>query len=269
VSDVSFTLPNTPEIVELATRKFEADIRHTDAEIATLEGEQSKVHTEVRAQKALVRQLTADARVSELHAVESELAHSLEMARNFHHCVYRFSDEVMPEAVEACISTLTVWDRLHPGEPFEIVFNSPGGSVIDGFDLFDFIQEMKRKGHYVTTAARGWAASMGGILLQAGDKRVMGREAYMLIHEISSGYRGKTSEIEDEVQFVKKMQKRVLDIFERRSAQAMENGTAEIAITAHQIENGDDTLEFPGWKRRDRWLDSEECLKFGLVDELR
>ena len=46
--------------------------------------------------------------------------------------------------------------------------------VIAGLALYDFIQTLRRKGHKVTTVSYGMAASMAGILLQAGDVRVMG-----------------------------------------------------------------------------------------------
>lgn len=277
MADVTYTLPDTPEILELAKAKFALDIKAGEltnakarAEIAKLKAEERRVSGEALAQAELARQLKADADVSEVRALDSLETYRMNQARDFYHCTYRFTDPVLPDTVEDCINVLTIWDRIHPGEPFEIVFNSPGGSVIDGMDLFDFIQELRRRGHNVTTAARGMAASMGGILLQAGDQRVMGREAYMLIHEISmNGYGGKTSDIEDEVQFLKKMQLRVLHLFARRSAEAKANGTAEFALTADDIENGNEEHGFPGWKRKDRWLDSDECLRFGLVDELR
>ena len=44
-------------------------------------------------------------------------------------------------------------------DKIEIIFSSPGGSIIDGFELFDFIQELRCKGHLVTTGSLGMAAS--------------------------------------------------------------------------------------------------------------
>jgi ATP-dependent protease ClpP protease subunit len=128
-------------------------------------------------------------------------------------------------------------------------------------DLFDFIMELRRENHYITTAARGYAASMGGILLQAGSKRVMGKEAYILIHEVSTWAGGKVGEIEDEYLFLKKISERVVGIFADRAKEAGANGTASKPITKAQIEKN--------WNRKDWWLDSAEALRLGIVDELR
>lgn len=104
------------------------------------------------------------------------------------------------------------WSRREPGCAMKIIFNSPGGSIIDGLALYDFILELRANGHYVETIAVGMAASMGGILLQAGHERVVGANAFVLVHEASTGAMGKTSEIEDEVAFVKRLQEKLLDI---------------------------------------------------------
>jgi ATP-dependent protease ClpP protease subunit len=99
---------------------------------------------------------------------------------------------------------------------------------------------------------RGYAASMGGILLQAGDVRVCGPESYILIHEISSGAVGKIGDLEDEVEFVKMIQKRVNDIFVARSGGK---------VTATKLRNM--------YRRKDFWLDSTKALALGIVDEIR
>ncbi len=95
----------------------------------------------------------------------------------------------------------------------------------------------------------GMAASMGGILLQAGDKRVIGSESVLLVHEISFGAGGKIGEVEDEVAFAKMLTQRVLKIFANRTK-----------MTARQID--------AKWKRKDWWMDSDEALKLGFVDEI-
>ena len=170
----------------------------------------------------------------------------------FHH-VYRFIGNVTDESAKKCIDQLSIWSRTSKeGEPcsIEIIFNSGGGSVIAGMALFDFIQELRGKDHHITTVAMGMAASMAGILLQAGDERVMGKQAYVLIHEAQFGVGGSMGQVEDEVEFVKKIQKRIVKIFAERSK-----------LTAAQINRK--------WKRKNWWLDSDECLKLGIVDEVR
>lgn len=262
MTNINLSIPDTKEFRELLLERLAA--------------ETAKLKDEHRAQRLTNRTLTADAKAAELHYELEKAMHDTECAKDYYHRVYRFGHgipDVTPvvdaASVSACINTLSVWDRLNPEADFEIVFNSPGGSVIDGMELFDFVQEMRRKGHYITTAARGYAASMAGILLQAGDHRVMGRESYVMIHELSTGVGGKTSEIEDEVALLKRIQGRVGRIFAERSAEAVDNGTAEVALTEQQLAEGDPDLNLIGWKRRDMWLDSDTCMRFGIVDEVR
>lgn len=181
----------------------------------------------------------------ELTRYNKDIDASSEYAR-----IYTFYDAVGGSSVRAAMKDLGIWSRRDPGENLKIVFNSPGGSVVDGLALYDFIQELKDAGHNVETVALGWAASMGGILLQAGHTRVMGRNAYMLIHEVSSINIGKTSEMEDELKFTKRLQDRLLDILAERST-----------LSKNQIRQR--------WKRKDWWLDASEALDYGFVDEIR
>ncbi len=204
----------------------EAELRQIELQKARLELEQA--------------QITLEKLKHEVAAEKAAPAHSQ---------IYTFYAEVDEESVRACMDELGQWSRLTPGAAITIVFNSPGGNVIDGLALFDFIQQLKRSGHYVTTIALGEAASMGGILLQAGDKRVIGANAFMLIHEVSSGSQGKASVLKDSLEFVKRLQKSLLTILAQRSKLSVD----EIA---------------KNWERRDWWLDADEAVKLGFADEI-
>ena len=180
---------------------------------------------------ALKRKLNAEAdhalaetKIAEAQAVAAEIGmRDLErkevdyLAGNKFHKVYSFNDPVGASSVGACISQLNIWSRTDPKCNIEIIFNSPGGGVIDGMALYDYFQTLRRKGHKLTTVTFGMAASMAGILLQAGDVRAIGAESYVLIHEISTMAVGKIGELEDVVEFTKKIQNRVLKIFAERS----------------------------------------------------
>lgn len=225
-----------------------------EAEAAKFRAEAERAKTD--AAHTAIGLLDAEIDLRQKQRIETEL-----LALDAYNYTYRFSSEVTDASVKTAIDKLTFWHRTNAEIPIELVFNSPGGSVFAGMDLFDFIQELRRDGHYVTTATRGYAASMGGILLQAGNKRVMGRESYILIHEVSTWAGGKVGDLEDEVKFLQRMSERIVDIFADRAQLAAENGTASKPITKAQLRSN--------WKRRDWWLDSTEALKLGIVDELR
>lgn len=224
------------------------------AEASKFDAEAQKARTE-----AAQAQLALDDGLIDLRQkqrIETEL-----LALDTYNYTYRFGGEISDSSVKTCIDKLTFWHRTAPAIPIEIVFNSPGGSVFPGMDLFDYLCDLRRDGHHVTTVARGYAASMGGILLQAGSVREMGSEAYILIHEVSTWAAGKVGEIEDEYLFLKKISDRVVNIFAERARLAGEAGTASHPISATQVRKN--------WNRTDWWLDSKEALKLGIVDKLR
>ena len=217
-----------------------------------------------KAVPALIKKLEADARKANAEAYAFELEGAVgdlqlagavrmeaeRLASDKYHHVFNYVGVIDQNSVSICMSALTTWDRLDPNCSIEIVFNSPGGSVMAGMALFDHIQEIRRAGHKVTTVSNGYAASMAGILLQAGDVRVIGKESYVLIHEISTGAVGKIGELEDVVEFVNKIQDRVLNIFADRSKKP-----------AGYFKKR--------WTRKDWWLNSDECLEIGFVDKVR
>ena len=185
MSDLPAELLNDPEIKEALKAKFLAE-----AEKHSAEAESFRAETELE-------KLNIEFSKIGLAAKKRDEAESL--AQDKYHQVFVFDSEVNKTSVDYCIKQLNIWMRNQPGCSIEIVFDSPGGSVIAGLALYDFIQQVREAGHPVTTSAIGMAASMAGILLQAGDVRIMGKECWLLIHEISTLAVGKIGEIEDEV----------------------------------------------------------------------
>jgi ATP-dependent Clp endopeptidase proteolytic subunit ClpP len=163
--------------------------------------------------------------------------------------VYTFYAAVDADSVSTCMAELGQWSRRQPGSPITVIFNSPGGSVLDGLALFDYLRRLRTIGHEVTTIALGRAASMGAVLLQAGSKRVVGENSFVLIHEVSNSSAGKVSEMEDGVEFTRRLQKRLLAILAERST-----------LTDQQIQRR--------WARKEWWLDASEAVAVGLADEV-
>jgi len=243
--------------VQLATiRKLDAEARLARANAEqvelTLEGERGLVQNTSKTNKdqAESQKAAAEARTAEIEAQKAESLFNKEQAKDEYHHVYQFGGKVSETTVNACIAKLSEWSRLAPECEIEIVFNSGGGSVIDGFALYDFLISLRAAGHLIVTVARGMAASMAGILLQAGDVRVIGSESVLLVHEISFGANGKIGEVEDTVDLAKILTKRVMNIFVGRTH-----------LTARQLDTK--------WKRKDWFMDSSEALKLGFVDEIR
>ncbi|KKN67770.1 hypothetical protein LCGC14_0458030 [marine sediment metagenome] len=193
------------------------------------------------------RKLAAEAEREELKLAAEHRLVALDLSSDRFHRVYQFDNPIVGLTVKICMTQLAEWHRLYPGEDISIVFNSPGGDIIEGFALFDYILYLRNLGHAIHTTSLGMAASMAGVLLQAGTTRTMGRGAWLLLHEGSIGAIGSMGAVEDQLAWVKKMQDRILDIYSDRSIMAR----ADIALH---------------WQRRDWWMSADEALGYGFID---
>lgn len=231
-------------------KEIDAEIAKTLAEATKLQAETEKLLLEQQKARLDLERITIYNKEHELDYKKKLREYNRERALDEENMVYRFNTQVDKTYVNDCMVKLTQWSRRHPKCDIEIVFSSGGGSIIEGFVLFDFIQELKAKGHKVTTGSLGMAASMAGILLQAGDYRWMGHQAWMMIHRAAFGAIGKTFEIEDEVAWIKRIEDRILGIFEKKSN-----------LTRTKIKRN--------WDRKDWWISSDEALEMGLIDEIK
>jgi ATP-dependent Clp protease protease subunit len=123
--------------------------------------------------------------------------------------------------------------------------NSYGGSVFAGMAIIDTIRNLKSEVH---TYIDGAAASAATIISVVGKKRFIGKNSFMLIHQLSSGSYGKFSEMEDDMENNRRIMKMIKDIYKQYTKVPMK-----------QI---DEIL------KHDLWFDSSKCLDLGLVDEV-
>lgn len=196
-----------------------------------------------------IRKLTAESEKAELEVARLRREVETTEANFYTARTYSFIGDVSENNVKYCLQTLGEWRRQPTGGPINMVFNSPGGSVIQGLALYDYIRDMRASGIEVNTTSFGYAASMAGVLLQSGDRRYMTENSYMMIHEVSSGTYGKVAEMRDDIEFSERLWEKCLDILVERSN-----------MTKRQLKNK--------VARKDWWLSAEEALKFGFVDEI-
>lgn len=199
--------------------------------------------------EAQIRKTTAEAQRWEHEAKRSGKEIEVWDASSDEHRIYNFFGTVDGGNVAACMDVIGNWSRRNPECDISIIFNSPGGAVVHGLALYDFLDELKKNGHQITTVARGMAASTGGVLLQAGHERIIGANCHVLIHEVSTVNMGKISEIEDAVKFSKMLQERCIDILSERST-----------LTKAQIKTR--------WSRKDWWIGSNEAVELGFADKI-
>lgn len=199
--------------------------------------------------EAEVRKAKADARRAEVEADEAVFNFYKKEAAAENNFVYHFLGPVDTESTHKCIHTLDNWSRFLPKEPIVLNIYSGGGAILPGLALYDYLEELKKRGHDVEIVTRGQAASMAAVLLQAGTTRKISASSYLLIHEISSHAIGKYSEMENDLEFSKKLQNRLLQILAKRSK-----------MTVAEIRER--------WKHTDWWLDARESVRLGFADKV-
>jgi ATP-dependent protease ClpP protease subunit len=193
--------------------------------------------------------LTVQIQKAEAELETVKRANTREAAKGQHHGSYQYVGGVEEATVHMLIGEMEIWSRSHEGEPCTISFNTQGGAAFDGFALFDYLRSLRTRGHHVTTRGIGLVASMGSILLQAGDHRVITPRSWMLIHEVQAISAGSFSKMEDDMKFNRRLQNLALDVYTERS-----NWSRQKFVK--------------NWTRKDFWLSPEEALKAGLVDEI-
>jgi len=162
---------------------------------------------------------------------------------------YIFDYKVTRESVRNCERWVERFARANPGKGFTIMIASGGGYVISGLRLYDTLMNLRGQGHEITIIVKGYAASMAGILLQAGTKRLIAVNARMMIHEMASGDYGKTTERREALKSDIQLEDLLLDILASRSK-----------LKKAEIKRR--------WKKKDWWLSAQEAVDLGFADEI-
>jgi ATP-dependent Clp protease, protease subunit len=125
--------------------------------------------------------------------------------------------------------------------------NSPGGVVTSGMAIYDTMQFIRPA---VSTLCFGQAASMGSLLLTAGEKdmRFVLPNARIMLHQPSGGFQGQASDIERHAQDIIKLKRRLNEIY--------------VKHTGRDYDSIERTLD------RDHFMTAQESLEFGLIDKV-
>ena len=127
--------------------------------------------------------------------------------------------------------------------------NSFGGSVFAALSSIDTIINCD---YPIVSIIEGAAASAATLMSVVCHERVIRPNAYMLIHQMSSGFWGKMEEIKDEFMNLKKLTKKLKKIYKEHT----------------KLNNKDSKVKLNDILKRDLWWDSSECLDNGLVDRV-
>ena len=153
--------------------------------------------------------------------------------------------QVDDDSAKHVIDRLMFLELEEPGKEIQLIINSPGGYVTSGFTIYD---TMKGISSPVSTIATGLAASMGSILLSAGEKgkRFALPHARVMIHQPSGGARGKSADIEIQMEEIVKTKKLGAEILANNCGHSVEKIMKDF--------------------NRDYWMSADESVDYGIVD---
>jgi ATP-dependent Clp protease protease subunit len=149
-------------------------------------------------------------------------------------------------SVSICMQLLFL-EADNPKKDIAVYINSPGGVVSSGLAIYDTMQFIRPK---ISTIVMGQAASMGSLLLTAGDKdmRFALPNARVMVHQPSGGYQGQVTDILIHAKEVESLKKRLNEIY--------------VKHTGRDIKTIEEALE------RDNFMTAEQARDFGLIDRV-
>ena len=149
-------------------------------------------------------------------------------------------------AASICMQLLFL-EAENPKKEIAMYINSPGGVVTSGLAIYDTMQFIRPA---ISTTVMGQAASMGSLLLTAGNKdmRFALPHASVMVHQPSGGYSGQVTDIMIHARNVEASKKRLNEIY--------------VKHTGRSYKEVEDALE------RDNFLTAEQAVEFGLIDKI-
>jgi ATP-dependent Clp protease protease subunit len=145
------------------------------------------------------------------------------------------------------IAQLLYLEKEDPERDVLMYINSPGGSVSAGFAIYDTMQFVRSD---VATYCLGMAASMAAVILAAGTKgkRFALPNSTVLLHQLSSGFRGQASDIDIHAKEILRLKKLLNQVLAQHTGQDLTT-----------VERDTD---------RDYFMTPEEAMKYGIIDEV-
>lgn len=145
------------------------------------------------------------------------------------------------------IAQLLFLEAEDPEKDIHLYINSPGGVVTAGMAIYDTIQYLKSP---VSTICIGQAASMGAVLLAAGEKgkRLSLPNSRIMIHQPLGGFQGQATDINIHAQEILRMRENLNSILAKHTGQKLDKIAADT--------------------ERDFFMGSDAAKKYGIVDDI-
>ncbi len=160
-----------------------------------------------------------------------------------------FTGEVEENMTDIIIAQLLFLEAESPDQPINMYIKSPGGAVYDGLAVYDVMQYIKCPVH---TYVCGMAASMGSFIAQAGapGHRYLLPRSVTMIHQPSSGTRGKVTDMEIDLKEGIRLKKELTELYVKHNSKNVSYD------------------RFVELLDRDKWLTAPEAIELGLADQI-
>ncbi len=157
------------------------------------------------------------------------------------------SGPVHDEMATVIVAQLLFLEADNPSKEIAMYINSPGGVVTSGLSIYDTMQYIRPN---VSTVCIGQAASMGSLLLAAGEPgmRYSLPNCRIMVHQPSGGYQGQATDIMIHARETQKLKDRMNQIYVKHTGRKLKE--VELAL------------------ERDNFMDPDEAKEWGLVDEI-
>jgi ATP-dependent Clp endopeptidase proteolytic subunit ClpP len=139
--------------------------------------------------------------------------------------------------VESQLLLTTAMFKLKDERPIYLHITTNGGCIHSALQIVDCIERLRVP---VYTVVEGFVASAGTLMLLAGTKRFIGKNAYTLIHELRSGVWGKMSSMEEEIGNLKKIMDHLVSFYTEKTG--MTKKALEKLLTKDVIWNADESI---------------------------
>ncbi len=154
---------------------------------------------------------------------------------------------ISDEIANLIIAQMLYLESEDPDKDINLYINSPGGWVPAGLAIYDTIQYIKPQ---ISTLCLGQAASMGALLLTAGNsgKRYSLPHSRIMIHQPYGGFQGQASDIAIQAKEILRMREEINNIFVKHTGQPLAKIQADTD--------------------RDFYMTSEEAVNYGIIDSI-
>ncbi|HOO96412.1 MAG TPA: ATP-dependent Clp endopeptidase proteolytic subunit ClpP [Caldisericia bacterium] len=161
--------------------------------------------------------------------------------------IFLSGDHIEDTVASTVVAQLLYLDADDPKKEISLYINSPGGVVTSGLAIYDTMQFVQAP---VSTICIGQAASMGALLLAAGEngKRFVLPHARVMIHQVAGGAQGQATDVEIQANEMLRLKKNLNEILAKHTGQPIDK-------IKHDTE-------------RDYFMSADEAVAYGLADKV-